>query len=93
LKATGNSLNQLKSRVSALPASSALDQIQKRLSDLDTQFQKAGASIEAMNGSASPKQLLKLQMDMNNLSENLTIVSKMADQATSGIKSILQTQV
>jgi hypothetical protein len=30
---------------------------------------------------------------MNDLSENLNIVSKLVDETTGGIKSILQTQV
>jgi hypothetical protein len=93
LKATRSSLNQLKKRVEAAPSSSAVDQIKTRLADLDMQFQKADSAIEGMDGPASPKQLLKLQTDMYELSENLGIVSKMTDQVTSGIKSILQTQV
>jgi hypothetical protein len=93
LRATGRSLNQLKDRVSGLAPSPALDQIRKRLVDLDTQFQKTGAAIEGIGGPASPKQLLKLQTDMYQISENLGVVSKMVDQVTSGVKTLLQTQV
>jgi hypothetical protein len=93
LKVTRGSLNHLKDRVSGLTPSPALDQIRTRLSDLDTEFQKAGAAIEGMSGTASPKQLLKLQTDMYRISENLSVVSKMVDQVTSGVKTLLQTQV
>lgn len=93
LRATRSSLNQLKDRVSGLAPSPALEQIRTRLVDLDTQFQKAGAAIEGMSGPASPQQLLKLQTDIYQMSENLNVVSKMVDQVTSGIKTLLQTQV
>jgi archaellum component FlaC len=93
LRTTRGSLNQLKDRVSGLTPSPVLDQIRTRLSDLARQFQKVGTAIEGMSGTASSKQLLKLQADMYQINENLSVVTKMVDQVTSGVKTLLQTQV
>jgi hypothetical protein len=86
-------VNELQNRVAALGQSPALDAIRNRLSRIDAEYQRVGRSVDLSMSSASPQQLLKLQKDMNDLSENLNIVSKLVDEATGGIKSILQTQV
>jgi hypothetical protein len=36
---------------------------------------------------------MKVQMQMYQLTENLELMSKVVEQVTSGVKSILQTQV
>jgi hypothetical protein len=37
--------------------------------------------------------MMKVQMQMYQLTENLELMSKVVDQVTSGVKSILQTQL
>ena len=86
-------IDQLKNRVDALGKSPSLSSLRTRLAQLDTEYQRVGAHVDAASISASPQQLIKLQKDMYQLSENINIVSKMVDQATSSVKSILQTQV
>jgi uncharacterized protein YukE len=90
---TGTQLNQLKTRVNALPKTPAMDAIQNRLRQVDVDYQKLGSSISGVSGSASPQQLLKLQKDMYQMSENVSAISQMVSQATNSVKTILQTQV
>jgi hypothetical protein len=93
LKAARGSLDQLTNRVSALPNHESLQPLRKQLVDLETEFTKAGQGVNALKGTATPQQLLKLQADMFQINEHLSIMSKMVDQITSGVKSILQTQI
>jgi hypothetical protein len=93
LKTSKSSLDQLRDRVSALPEQESLQPLRRQLVDLETQFAKAGESLDAMKGTPSPQQLLKMQADMFQINEHLSIMSKMVDQITSGVKSILQTQI
>ena len=93
LKTARGTLDRLKKRVSALPNNDSLSQLKSGLADLETEYTRAGESVIGMNGTASPQQLLKLQGDMDQMAERLSIMSKIVDQMTSGVKTILQTQI
>jgi hypothetical protein len=88
-----NSFQQLALRVNALPKTSALDPLRQRLASIDSQFQATGRLVNSVKGTESPAELMKIQMQMYQLSENLELTSKVVDQITSGVKSILQTQI
>ena len=60
---------------------------------MDSQFQSAGQMVNSLRGTESPGDLMKIQMQMYQLTENLELTSKVVEQVTSGVKSILQTQV
>jgi hypothetical protein len=93
LKTSMSSLDQLRTRVSALPNQESLQPLRKQLIDLESEFAKAGQTLDGMKGTPSSQQLLKAQADMFQINEHLSIMSKMVDQITSGVKSILQTQI
>ena len=93
LKHTKQKLDSLTKRVNALPNSSALLPLRDRLLSIDTQFQNAGKLVNSIKGGESPQQLLNVQMSMYQLSENVELMSKAVEQVSSGMKSILQTQV
>jgi hypothetical protein len=93
LASSRDSLRQLKDRLAAAPQTSSLDSLRNRLLNLESQYQKVGSAVRDISGPSSPERLLQLQKDMYRLSENLGIVSKMVDQVTSSVKSILQTQI
>lgn len=80
-------------RVSALPNTPALQPLRDRLFSIDKQFQDAGKLVNSIKGGESPQQLLKVQMSMYQLSENVELMSKAVEQVSSGMKNILQTQV
>ena len=92
-KANRGKLDQAVQRASALPQTSALDSVRLRLADLDSQYQNLGRALDGISGPASPDQLLKLQRDMYQVSEDIGWISKTIDQLTSGVKSLLQTQI
>jgi hypothetical protein len=88
-----NSLQQLTTRVNALPKTSAFDPLRQRLASIDAQYHSAGSLVNSVKGNSNPAELMKIQMQMYQLTENLELASKVVEQVTSGVKSILQTQV
>lgn len=93
MKNASNSFQHLALRVNALPKTSAFDPLRQRLASIDSQFQTTGRLVNSVKGTESPAELMKIQMQMYQLSENLELTSKVVDQVTSGVKSILQTQI
>lgn len=85
--------DMLNKRVSALPKTPAFQPLRDRLLSIDTQFQNAGKLLSSIKGGESPQELLKVQMSMYQLSENVELMSKAVEQVSSGMKNILQTQV
>jgi len=88
-----DSLHQLKDRLAAVPETGSLDSLRSRLLNLESQYQRVGSAVQDVSGSSNPERLLQLQRDMYRLDENLGIATKMVDQVTSSLKSILQTQI
>ena len=86
-------LDTLTSRVNSLPKTPAFDPLRQRLTSVDNQFQAAGKLIDSLNGQQSPTDLMKVQMQMYQMTENLELMSKVVEQVSSGMKSILQTQL
>jgi hypothetical protein len=93
LATSRDSLRQLKDRLAAVPQTSSLDSLRSRLLYLESQYQKVGSAVQDISSASSPERLLQLQKDMYRLDENLGIASKMVEQVTSSVKSILQTQI
>jgi len=49
--------------------------------------------LDSLKNTQNPQDLMKIQMQMYQLGENLELMSKVVEQVTSGVKSILQTQL
>jgi hypothetical protein len=88
-----DAIRNLTNRVNALPQTSAFDPVRTRLETIDSQFQSVGKLLHSVQGTQNQADLMKLQVHMYQLSENLELMSKVVEQMTSGMKSILQTQV
>jgi hypothetical protein len=93
LQRTKQKADLLTKRIDALPNTPALQPLRDRLLSIDTQFQNAGKLVNSIKGGETPQQLLKVQMSMYQLSENVELMSKAVEQVSSGMKNILQTQV
>ena len=93
IKQAKEGMVQLTNRVHALPKTPAFEPFRQRLTSLDNQFQAAGKLVNSVRGTESPGDLMKVQMQMYQLTENLEVMSKVVEQVTTGVKSILQTQV
>ena len=86
-------VEHLTNRVHALPKTPAFEPFRQRLASIDAQYQQAGQLVSSLDGKQSPGDLMKIQLQMYQLTENLELMSKVVEQVTSGMKSILQTQV
>jgi hypothetical protein len=60
---------------------------------LSVRFTNVGDSIRQVGVQQNPQNLLAMQAKIYQISEDVELLSKMVDQATSGVKSVLQTQV
>jgi CII-binding regulator of phage lambda lysogenization HflD len=88
----GRNLDNLRHAVERLPNESAVNPIRVRLNMLEQQFKESGALIKRVNG-MDPQSLLKVQVQMYELTQNLELLSKVVEQVSSGVKTVLQTQV
>ena len=86
-------MHELTKRVDALPKTPAFEPFRNRLAGIDAQFHDANRLVHSIKSGESPGDLMKIQMQMYQLTENLELMSKVVEQVTSGVKSILQTQV
>ena len=93
MKKASEGIKNLANRVNALPKAEAFDPIRNRLASIDSQYQSAGKLLSTLGDKSNPADYMKVQMQMYQLSENLQLMSKVVEQVTSGVKSILQTQV
>jgi hypothetical protein len=87
------SLDDLTRRVNALPQNEANQPFRDRLVRLENQWADSQTQVASIGGLGSPGDLLKLQIQMYQLTSNLELMSKAVEQVNSGVKSILQTQV
>ncbi|MBV9508143.1 MAG: hypothetical protein JO323_24390 [Acidobacteriia bacterium] len=91
-KNTQLQIQNLSSAVSKLPSDSSFTPIRERLRSIETQFQNSGTLINNTQD-MNPQSLLKVQMQMYQLSENVELLSKVVDSVNSGVKTMLQMQV
>lgn len=84
---------RLTTRVNALPKTPPFEPIRQRLTSIDSQLQNADKLVHSLKGTESPSELMKVQMQMYQLNENLELMSKVVEQVSSGVKSVLQTQL
>lgn len=93
LEYAGKSLSVLNARVATIEPTSAAGSLENRLDLLNAQFRALGNNLQESAAKNDPLQLLKLQNDIYQLDEELELVSRVVDQTTSGVRSLLQTQV
>jgi len=93
MKRTQVSMEGLTRQVNALPKTSAFDPIRQRLNTIEANFKATGELVNGLAGTNNPRDLLKVQVQIYQMTQNIELVSKVVEQVNSGIKSILQTQV
>jgi hypothetical protein len=93
LAASQHQLTRLKDRISTTPEAGSAQGIQGRLASVERQYTQLDSAVKSLSPSSSPQQLLALQQQVYNMNENISTLSKLVSQASSGVKSILQTQV
>jgi methyl-accepting chemotaxis protein len=93
MKRAKDGVAQLTTRVNALPKTPAFEPFRDRLTSIDNQFQSTTKLVNSIKGTETPQQLMGIQSQLYQMSENLELMSKALEQLTSGVKSILQTQI
>ncbi|MBV8478135.1 MAG: hypothetical protein JOZ36_15865 [Acidobacteria bacterium] len=88
-----NSLSALNARAATVEPASAAESLRNRLQLLDSQFRLIGNNLEETAAKSDPIHLLRLQNDIYQIDEELELLSRVVDQTTSGIRSLLQTQI
>ena len=86
-------LDGLTQKVSSAPKSPALDAVRNRLNSVEAQYQQSEKLLNGLSGNDNPRDMLAIQMQMYKMTQNIEIMTKVVEQTTSGIKSVLQTQV
>ena len=93
LHTTEASFERLNHRVQAASETSEVGTIRTLVDQLAVRFAKVGTSIRQVGLEENPQKLLAMQAKIYQISEDVELLSKMVDQATSGVKTVLQTQV
>jgi hypothetical protein len=93
LHVTGASLQRLNHRVQAASQTTEVGTIRTLVDQLALRFTNAGNSIRQVGVQENPQKLLAMQAKIYQISEDVELLSKMVDQATSGVRTVLQTQV
>jgi hypothetical protein len=96
----GNDLNAARKRidiavgkVDGVKNTPGAEGVRDRLAAIEAQFQTASSKAETMPATNNLRDLLSLQSEMYKMGQNVEILSKVVDAATSGVKSTLQMQV
>jgi hypothetical protein len=92
MKDTRLNLDKLAQAVGKLPPQNTYSPFRERLQVMEQQFQKSGDLIQQVKG-MDPKSILNVQVQLYQLSENIGLMSKMVEQVSSGVKTMLQIQV
>lgn len=93
LHVTEASLQRLNHRVQAASQTTEVGTIRTLVEQLSVRFTNVGDSIRQVGVQQNPQNLLAMQAKIYQISEDVELLSKMVDQATSGVKTVLQTQV
>jgi hypothetical protein len=83
----------LSRRVEALPKTSAFEPIRARFTAIEAKFRESGRLLQRVGSLDNPRELLKVQLHMYQLTQNIEVVTRVVEQVNTGVKQILQTQV
>jgi len=84
---------QLRRKVEALPKASVFEPLRLRFSNVEAMIKQTGPLVRGINSSYSPAEMMKVQVQMYQLSENLELLVKAVEETNTGMKSIPQTQI
>jgi hypothetical protein len=83
----------LNRQVAAVPDLSAFAPLRERLKSIESDFNASAKLLKSPSSIDDPNRLLEMQLEVYKLAQNVEIMSRTVSEATSGIKTILQTQV
>jgi hypothetical protein len=80
-------------RIQSLGKQEAAGGLRDRLSSIEAQFNASESKLKNIPDNNNLRDLLGMQTEMYKMSQNIELLSKAVDAATSGVKQTLQTQV
>ena len=86
-------LDRLEATVKANSSASTMDKVKGKLTSIEAQYNQLDGTLQQISPNASPQDWLRLQQMANSMNENISVLSKLVDSASSGVKTILQTQI
>ncbi len=86
-------ITRLSKQIEGLRGMPAAQGLGGRLTGIEQQYAQLNTMLRTMPANAGPQRWIVLQQQMYSMSENIGTLSKMVSQASSGMKSMLQTQV
>ena len=93
LTAARKQLDIATAKVDSVKNTPATGGVRDRLAAIEAQFQSASTKAETMPDTNNLRDLLSLQGEMYKMGQNIEILSKVVDSATSSVKSTLQMQI
>ncbi|MCU1224111.1 MAG: hypothetical protein JWQ42_2204 [Edaphobacter sp.] len=86
-------LDRVQTTVKTNSSTGTMDKVKGRLTSIEAQYNQLDATLKQISPNASPQDWLRLQQMANSMNENISVLSKLVDSASSGVKTILQTQI
>jgi len=86
-------LNRVQTIVKTNSSTVTMDKVKGKLTSIEAQYNQLDATLQQISPNASPQDWLRLQQMANSMNENISVLSKLVDSASSGVKTILQTQI
>jgi hypothetical protein len=86
-------LDRIRATVKANSSTSTMDKVKGKLTSIEAQYNHLDGTLQQISPNASPQDWLRLQQMANSMNENISVLSKLVDSASSGVKTILQTQI
>jgi hypothetical protein len=86
-------LARLNQKVEAMPKSESTSLLRDRLSMIEDKFGASQKILGGLDKLDSPRDLLKVQVEMYQMTQNIEILSKVVESMSGGMKQLLQTQV
>ena len=86
-------LDRIHTIVDAKSSTGTLDKVKGKLTSIEAQYNHLDTTLQQISPNASPQDWLRLQQMANSMNENISVLSKLVDSASSGVKTILQTQI
>jgi hypothetical protein len=86
-------MTDLRTRIDSVKRADTRSGRSDRLSAIESQYTNAEGMLKRIPDTNNLRDLLAMQTQMYQMSQNLELLSKTVDAATSGVKQTLQTQV
>jgi hypothetical protein len=86
-------LDRVQSAVKSNSSASTMDKVKGKLTSIEAQYNQLDVTLQQISPNATPQDWLRLQQMASSMNENIAVLSKLVDSASSGVKTILQTQI